>query len=526
MLKAYCIFTTLAFFLMIPPVSALAQNQEQVDLNDGERWILPHTGVEVVEYKGTEALRLKPGPGERLAYLKDCEFENGTIELDIAAIPYYTGLAFRISSEHVYEVIYFRPQNSRHEDPVRRDRTVQYVSSPRYPWYYLREKCPEEYEAAADLPPEEWFHVKLVVDGEKAEVFINDSPTPSLVIEDLKHGTSKGSVGLWAGNTSAGTFANLKITHSPSASDSVVEVKLSPEQEYFFDVFKSRRSVRRFKSTPVPDEHIMKILDIARSGPTSGNQQPWKFLVVTDPDKIAQMKNECIAATVERAKSRPDVSPDQLETIKQRFTSYIEGYLSAPVYVVVLVDKNSRYPSYNVFDGAIAASYLMVAARALGYGTVYITDSVPDAVTRKVLEIPDNFERICITPIGVPESWPQPPNKLPLGDVVAFHRLIEGINYVLPVKRTEIKLDPEALKEYVGKYEIDRSTSITVSAEDNRMYLQVTGQNRIEIFAEARDKFFLKTADVLITFQRSDDGKITQLTIHQGSRETPAKKIE
>ena len=107
-------------------------SEEIDDFPKLDRWHLPETGAEVVEYRGKRALRLKAGNGERAAILKNIEFEDGVIELDIAAVPSYTGLVFRARSEHVYEGIYFRPQNSRHQDPVRRGHTVQYHAGPRF----------------------------------------------------------------------------------------------------------------------------------------------------------------------------------------------------------------------------------------------------------------------------------------------------------------------------------------------------------------------------------------------------------
>jgi nitroreductase len=52
-------------------------------------------------------------------------------------------------------------------------------------------------------------------------------------------------------------------------------------------------------------------------------------------------------------------------------------------------------------DGPLAAGYLLLAARALGYGTVYVTDSIRGDFTRKVLNIPDRYNRVCITPVGI-----------------------------------------------------------------------------------------------------------------------------
>lgn len=59
----------------------------------------------------------------------------------------------------------------------------------------------------------------------------------------------------------------------------------------------------------------------------------------------------------------------------------------------MLTDNESKWHSYNEKDGALAAGYLILAARALGYGTVFITDSIPEQVTKKVCNIP-NWLRI------------------------------------------------------------------------------------------------------------------------------------
>jgi nitroreductase len=526
----------LTVFVLLFAIGIFAQDKEIVfDFSDMDKWESASAEIEIIEYKGEEALRIKEAPGERIAYLKDFEFTDGVIELDIAAIPYYTGFVFRVRSDYVYEGIYFRPQNSRHKDPVRRGHTVQYISNPIYTWYYLREKSPEKYEAAADIPPDEWFHVKVVIAGAKAEVFVNDAAIPCLVVEDLKHGISRGSVGVWCGNTSAGTFANLTVTPTAPTlaggggtiqKEVATKSAYTPEQEYLFDVFKNRRSIRKFKSTPIPQEHIIKILDMARTAPTSGNQQPWKFLVVQDRDKLDRLRDEVVNSALERVKKQEGFDPNKLDSLEAQYMERVGNYLSAPVYVVVLTDKNSRYPSYNIKDGSLAAGYLILAARALGYGTVFITDALPPDLVKKVFEIPESFEQICITPIGIPEEWPEAPAKKPLQEFAIFEKLIQGVNYVVPIKRKTIKLDPKIYDEYVGRYKLNEEVAIMVTKEDSRLFVQATGQAKIEIFPEKKDEFFLKVADIQISFVRSEEGRVTELIIHQGGRDTPAKKIE
>ncbi|MFC1529619.1 nitroreductase family protein [Gemmatimonadota bacterium] len=524
----------LCLILLLPTGSHAQSDAISVDLTDLGAWSVPDTGIEVVNYHGRQALRLLPGTGERVALLKDLSFENGTIELDIAALPSYTGLVFRARSEHIYEGIYFRPQNSRHADPVRRGHTLQYHAAPKHTWYYLRERFPERYEAGADMEPEAWFHVRIEIMGTTARVFVNEEQEPSLVIDNLLNGVSRGTVGLWAGNTSGGTFSNLTVTPAEPTDMSVLglseddvggDVEYTPEQEFLFDTFRTRRSVRQFRPDRVPDEHLMRILDAARSAPTSGNQQPWKFLVITDRAKIDQLRDTCIESSLESARQRPGFDPASEPATRARLEQTFGNYLSAPVYVVVLTDANSRYPSYNRFDGSLAAGYLILAARALGYGTCFITDAIPEAVTREVLGIPYNFEQICITPIGLPVEWPNSPAKLPLRDVVVFDRLIEGVNYTVPVTREAIDLDPDLLDDYPGRYQLDAETLVTVSLEGEQLFLQVTGQQRVEIFPEAEDAFFLRVADVLVTFSRNDEGAVVALTVLQAGQEFRAERI-
>ncbi len=189
-----------------------------------------------------------------------------------------------------------------------------------------------------------------------------------------------------------------------------------------WQAFSQRRSVRSYASDEVPEADILKILDAARSAPTSGNQQPWKFLVVRDKAKIKQLQEACIQHMVEKFYKPESANQTQAEfenTARERMS----GYFYAPVYIVILTDNESRYPTYNHWDGPLAAGYLMLAARALGYGTVHITDSIPDEVTKKVFKIPERYTRVCITPLGKPTEWPDSPPKKDLGEFIANEML-------------------------------------------------------------------------------------------------------
>jgi len=193
---------------------------------------------------------------------------------------------------------------------------------------------------------------------------------------------------------------------------------LTSEQKFFFETVAARRSVRSFKADAVSDAHLAMILDAARMAASSGNQQPWKFLVVRDRQKMAALKQACLEAGMQRiaANAGTTAAPDP-EQIK-KLQKYYDTIFTAPLFVVVLVDKQSRYPDYNRFDGPMAVANLMLAARALGYGTVFYTDTIAPEVARRVLQIPERYEQVCITPIGIPSEWPTSPAKKELSDFI------------------------------------------------------------------------------------------------------------
>jgi len=94
----------------------------------------------------------------------------------------------------------------------------------------------------------------------------------------------------------------------------------------------------------------------------------------------------------------------------------------------------------------------------------------------------------------------------------------------VPALPKEVALSPEALAELTGEYELAPGFSIVVTAEDGKLFGQATGQPKFELFAEAKDKFFLKVVEAKIDFERGPDGKVTGLILHQGGRDMPAKR--
>ncbi len=216
-------------------------------------------------------------------------------------------------------------------------------------------------------------------------------------------------------------LAQESLTIASTETSNTIENSANT-QANIWDVFQQRRSVRKFKQDPVPEKDIFKMIDAARMAPTAGNQQPWKFLVIQDKNKINQMKEACIKESLDRYEKSTN-KPESIEDYKEKVKGIFDNYLSAPVYILILTDNNSKFSGYNQMDGPLAAGYLMLAARALGYGTVFITDAISENITKEVLEIPDNYTRVCITPVGIPVEWPDTPQKKNLEELISFEKI-------------------------------------------------------------------------------------------------------
>jgi hypothetical protein len=159
---------------------------------------------------------------DNLVIINDVDFHNGKIEVWLAGTLNpdafedargFTGIAFRIGDDPAeYEAIYVRPTNGRADDQSRRNHSIQYISHPDYTWRRLRTENPSMYESYVDIEPEKWIKYRIVVEGERAELYINDSTQPNLIVKDLKLGDTSGRVGLWIDSGTVAYFSDLKIS--------------------------------------------------------------------------------------------------------------------------------------------------------------------------------------------------------------------------------------------------------------------------------------------------------------------------
>lgn len=222
-----------SIFLIIFLTAAInAQNikTQNINLGNFDDLVPLDVQVEKAEFLGQACIKVSKVTNKgydeiphSLVLLPNIEFTNGTIELELAAIPDpkavessrgFVGLAFHLDKENPesYECIYLRPTNGRADDQLRRNHSVQYVSHPEYPWYRLRKESPGFYESYVDLVPGEWTKVKIEVEGNKAKLYVHGNEQPTLIVNDLKKEGRGGIIGLWLHSTTIAYFSDLRIT--------------------------------------------------------------------------------------------------------------------------------------------------------------------------------------------------------------------------------------------------------------------------------------------------------------------------
>lgn len=212
-----------ACLIMLTPAPSSAQPETiEADLPsviNGTGWKVFNRSVTLIDHDGRPAVRFDDQSGTGGAIMENVNLGNGTIEFDARGKNIrqrsYLGVAFHGVGDQTYDAVYFRPFLFRADDPVGRQRAVQYVSMPAHPWRRLREEFPGKYETSVvPVPdPDGWFHVRLVIAWPKVSVFVNDAKEPCLAVDQLSD-RKQGWIALWV-DVAGGDFANLKITPAP-----------------------------------------------------------------------------------------------------------------------------------------------------------------------------------------------------------------------------------------------------------------------------------------------------------------------
>jgi F420 biosynthesis protein FbiB-like protein len=178
----------------------------------------------------------------------------------------------------------------------------------------------------------------------------------------------------------------------------------------FQTFLRTRRSIRRFQTHPVPDSVIERILETATHAPSAHNLQPWRFVMVTGAIKRKQL---CQALT---SKMCADMTTDGAprEEIDKRVTISLRRINEAPVIILLCRDvtairkEEPEEHTMAIQSVALAGLQLMLAAHAEGLGGNWICWPLyAQEDTRVALELPESWEPQGMVFLGYADEEPK-----------------------------------------------------------------------------------------------------------------------
>ena len=200
------------------------------------------------------------------------------------------------------------------------------------------------------------------------------------------------------------------------------------------DAISKRRSIRRFKPDPVPDELILQLLESARLAPSGSNTQPWRFIVVKDAETRQKLQSASynqrhigqapvIIACCADIKAFGEF-PERVEELipagalpektREVFVpSLKKGGMSADIKWHLLIAATGNTD--------IAIEHMALQAVELGLGTCWVR-WFDDNKVKEILEIPKNIEVIALLPIGYPAEEPPQRPRFDLDKIVYYEK--------------------------------------------------------------------------------------------------------
>jgi hypothetical protein len=193
--------------LIIAALSVLLPQERHIPVDSA--WTLTGDGTRIEEYRGTKSIRMRTGRAIR----RDVSLQDGTIDFDMAVTPHrsFVYLQFRMHDDDNHEEIYFRPHKSSLPD------AIQYApvwnGESNWQLYHGRGGT-----APVALARDEWIHVRIVLSGQRAALFVGDGTTPDMVIR-LGREPAPGYIALRSfvpaggapDGVSAASFANVVV---------------------------------------------------------------------------------------------------------------------------------------------------------------------------------------------------------------------------------------------------------------------------------------------------------------------------
>jgi iodotyrosine deiodinase len=195
----------------------------------------------------------------------------------------------------------------------------------------------------------------------------------------------------------------------------------------FLERAAERRSVRQFSSEPVPHELIENAIRAAGTAPSGANQQPWTFVVVSDPELKARMREA--AEHEEELLYTERASEEYLEAIEPIGTDAHKPHVTDAPYLIAVFEQawsrdadGEKRKNYYVRESVgIAVGFLLLALHNAGLATLTHAPS-PMGFLKELLDRPENERPFLLIPVGYPADDAEVPllEKKQLGEIAEF----------------------------------------------------------------------------------------------------------
>jgi nitroreductase len=159
------------------------------------------------------------------------------------------------------------------------------------------------------------------------------------------------------------------------------------------DVIVSRGSIRTYKAEAVPQGTVEKILEAGRYAPSADNEQPWHFIVVTEPEIKKKLSTG-------------------------RWNSFIKDSAFTVVGCAYMGDDYSR--KWSTIDTTIALQNMVIAAWSLGIGSCWVGDFV-EAEVKEMLHVPEDWRIISLISFGYPGETPSNSARKPFKEITSYN---------------------------------------------------------------------------------------------------------
>ena len=177
----------------------------------------------------------------------------------------------------------------------------------------------------------------------------------------------------------------------------------------YFELLKKRRSIRDFEDKEVPLDTIREMIKESCFAPSSGNGQPWRFIIVNNKELIGRLSGNSKENLISQLEKNPDSPIKKYENVLRDPKFNI--FYNAPCLVFIVCSKKI---STRQVDCALAASYFMFSAVERGLGTCWIGlgINVGDPVLLKDIGMPEDFKIVAPIIIGYPKNIPGLPERM------------------------------------------------------------------------------------------------------------------